>query len=120
MIKEQVYVETADLFGTSVGVAHIIGFKNKREQIKEEGIESFKKIEGDLEINYIICDSIEFDLYQELQRKVYSIRQTNKNKKLKETTIYRRAFKQVCEQAYGVYNEITNDENYITKRGQIF
>jgi hypothetical protein len=108
MIKEQVYVETADLFGTSVGVAHVIGFKNKREQIKEEGIESFKKIEGDLEINYIICDSIELDKYQELQREIYRIRLKGDGR-LKETTIYNRAFK-----------EIIKNENYITKRGQIF
>ena len=105
MIKESTYSQAANQFGTSVGVAHIIGFKNKREQIKEGGIESFKKIEPDLIINNIVCDSIEFDLYQELQKRVYGIRQRNKNKKLKEITIYRRAFKQACEQAYGVYNE---------------
>ncbi len=103
MIKESTYSQAANQFGTSVGVAHIIGFKNKREQIKESGIESFKKIEPDLIINNIVCDSIEFDLYQELQRKVYEIRQTKK--KLKEITIYRRAFKSATEQAYGVYNE---------------
>ena len=55
MIKESVYEEAADAFGTSVGVAHVIGYKNKKQQIKEEGIESFKSIEPDLEINYIIC-----------------------------------------------------------------
>ena len=108
MIKEQVYVETADLFGTSVGVAHVIGFKNKREQIKESGLESFKVIEPDLIINNIICDSIEIDAYQELQRAVYKIKQRG-DRRLKETTIYNRAF-----------NEITNDENYITKSGEIF
>jgi hypothetical protein len=108
MIKEQVYVETADLFGTSVGVAHVIGFKNKREQIKESGLESFKVIEPDLIINNIICDSIEIDAYQELQRAVYKIKQRGDGR-LKETTIYNRAFK-----------EIIKNENYITKRGQIF
>jgi len=106
MIKESTYVQAANQFGTSVGVAHIIGFKTKKDQIKETGVESFKKIEGDLIINNIICDSIEFNLYQELQRAVYDIRQRNKNKKLKEITIYRRAYKQACEQAYGIYNEV--------------
>ena len=110
MIKAQVYVETAGLFGTSVGVAHIIGFKNKKDQIREEGIESFKKIEPDLEINYIICDSIELDKYQELQRVVYRIRLKG-DKRLKETTIYKRAFEEIIN---------NDDKNYITKRGQIF
>ena len=90
MIKEHVYVDTADTFGTSVGVAHIIGFKNKKEQIREEGVESFKRIEPDLEINAIICDAIEVDQYQQLQREVYKIKQIG-DKRLKETTIYKKA-----------------------------
>ena len=90
MIKESVYAEAATAFGTSIGVAHVIGYKNKREQIKEEGIESFKKIEGDLEINYIILDAIDENKYQELQREVYKIKQRG-DRRLKETTIYRKA-----------------------------
>jgi hypothetical protein len=108
MIKEETYNQVAVTFQTSIGVAHIIGYKNKKEQIKEEGIESFKKIELDLEINAIVCDAIEINKYQELQREVYKIKQTG-DKRLKETTIYNRAF-----------NEITKNENYITKSGQIF
>jgi hypothetical protein len=90
MIKEHVYVDTADTFGTSVGVAHIIGFKNKKEQIKEGGIESFKSIETDLEVNYIILDAIDENKYQELQREIYKIRLKG-DKRLKETTIYKKA-----------------------------
>ena len=37
MIKESVYMDVAEEFGTSVGVAHVIGYKNKKEQIKAEG-----------------------------------------------------------------------------------
>ena len=104
MIKEETYNQVATEFATAIGVAHIIGFKTKREQIKEEGVESFKRIEPDLEINAIVCDAIEFDLYKELQREVYEIKKTKK--KLKEITIYRRAFKLATEQAYSVYNEV--------------
>jgi hypothetical protein len=96
MIKESVYEEAANAFGTSVGVAHVIGYKNKKQQIKEEGIESFKSIEPDLEINYIICDAIELGIYQELQRAIYRLRNNKRIKK--ETTLYDKAF-----------NEITND-----------
>ena len=83
MIKEETYNQVATEFATAIGVAHVIGYKNKREQIKEGGIESFKRIEPDLEINAIVCDSIEFDLYQELQRSIYEIRKTKKKLKAK-------------------------------------
>jgi len=90
MIKESTYVEAATAFGTPVGVAHIIGYKNKKEQIKEDGIESFKIIEPDLELNAIICDAIEIGEYQQLQREIYKIKQRG-DKRLKETTIYKKA-----------------------------
>lgn len=108
MLKESTYANAATCFGTPVGVAHITGYKNKKQQIEEEGIESFKSIEPDLELNAIICDAIEIGMYQKLQREIYKIRLKG-DKRLKETTIYNRAF-----------IEITNDENYITKSGQIF
>ena len=108
MLKESTYANAATCFGTPVGVAHITGYKNKKQHIEEEGIESFKSIEPDLELNAIICDAIEIGMYQKLQREIYKIRLKG-DKRLKETTIYNRAF-----------NEITKDENYITKSGQIF
>jgi hypothetical protein len=108
MIKDSVYVDVAEEFGTSVGVAHIIGYKNKKEQIREEGVESFKVIEPELELNMIICDAIEINMYQELQREIYNIKLKG-DKRLKETTIYKRAL-----------IEITKNENYITKSGEIF
>lgn len=108
MLKEEIYEKASKNFGTSVGVAHHISYKNKKEQINEGGIESFKIITIELEINNIICEAIMMDLYQDLQRAIYKIKKTG-NKRLKETTIYNRAFK-----------EIIKDENYITKYGEIF
>ena len=90
MIKEETYNQVATEFATAIGVAHVIGYKNKSEQIKEEGIESFKTIEPDLEVNYIILDAIDENKYQELQREVYKIKQKG-DKRLKEKTIYRKA-----------------------------
>ena len=98
MIKESVYEEAADAFGTSVGVAHVIGYKNKKQQIKEEGIESFKSIEPDLEINYIICDAIELGIYQELQRAIYKLRNNKRIKK--ETTLYDKAFIEITKNTH--------------------
>jgi hypothetical protein len=109
MIKEQVFNEVADEFQTSIGVAHIMGFKTKKDQIREDGIESFKTIEPNLEINAIICDTIEMGSYHELQREVYKLKQRG-DRRLKELTIYRRAFDEI----------ITKNENYITESGQIF
>ena len=87
----------------------INNYKSINKQILKLKLKSFKTIEPNLEINAIICDAIEMDMYQELQRAIYKIRQKG-DKRLKETTIYNRAF-----------IEITNkNENYITKSGQIF
>lgn len=98
----------ASEFGTSVGVAQIIGYKTKKETIQEDGLDLYKETKDDLTINGIICDSIDLELYQELQREIFKIKQTG-SKRLKLITIYRRAFK-----------ELLKDENYITKFGQIF
>lgn len=96
MIKEHVYEEMADEFGTSVGVAHIIGYKTKKETIQEDGIELYKETKDDLIINDIICDAIDLELYQELQREIFKIKQKG-NKRLKLLTIYRRAFQQLFD-----------------------
>ena len=98
MIKESVYEEAANAFGTSVGVENVIGYKNKKQQIKEEGIESFKSIEPDLEINYIICDTIELGIYQELQRAIYKLRNNKRIKK--ETTLYDKAFNEITKNSH--------------------
>ena len=96
MIREHVYEEMADEFGTSVGVAHIIGYKTKKETIQEDGIELYKETKDDLIINGIICDAIDLELYQELQREIFKIKQKG-NKRLKLLTIYRRAFQQLLD-----------------------
>jgi hypothetical protein len=104
MIREHVYEEMADEFGTSVGVAHIIGYKTKKETIQEDGIELYKETKDDLIINGIICDAIDLELYQELQREIFKIKQKG-NKRLKLLTIYRRAFQQLLD------NEEINTES---------
>jgi hypothetical protein len=108
MLKESTYIDAADNFGTPVGVAHILGYKNKKEQIRDEGVESFNQIEPELDINGIICDAIELGLYQQLQREIFKIKQKG-DKRLKERGIYHKAF-----------NQLVKDENYITKSGEIF
>ena len=97
MLKEKTYIDAADNFGTPVGVARIMGFKDKKTQIREEGLDSFKEIEPELEINGIICDALDLGLYKKLQREVYQIKQKG-DRRLKETTIYRRAFTKIMRE----------------------
>lgn len=104
MLKERVYTEAANEFGTPVGVAHIIGYKNKKEQISEEGVEAFNQIEPSLKINGIICDAIELGLYKELQREIYKINQKG-DKRLKEKGIYSKAFTAVLNEYESTYTK---------------
>ena len=104
MLKEQIYIDVADEFGTVVGVAHIIGYKNKGQQIKEDGLDSFKQIEPELDINEIICSAIEIGRYKELQRELYKINQKG-DKRLKEKGIYLRAFTAVLNEYESTYTK---------------
>lgn len=101
MIKEETYNKITNVFATTIGVANIIGLKTKKQQIDEGGLKSFKLIEDDLIINSIICDAIEFGLYNELQRNVWHLKQKG-SKRMKDVTIYRKAFKQATECAYSI------------------
>lgn len=104
MLKEQTYIDASDQFGTPVGVAHIIGYKNKGEQIRESGLDAFKQIEPELDINEIICSAIEIGKYKELQREIYKINQKG-DKRLKERGIYLRAFTAVLNEYEGNYTK---------------
>lgn len=107
MLKEQTYIEVSDQFGTPVGVAHIIGYKNRGEQIREAGLDAYKEIEPEIDINEIICDAIEIGIYKELQREIYKIKQ-KADKRLKERGIYLRAFSEVMRKK--------NERNYAKSR----
>ena len=88
MLAEKVYTETADIFGVSVGVAHAI-HKGVREL---EGREEIQKYNDDRFIDTCIIRCIEKGKYKELQRTLYRIRQEMGKRKVKEVTIYRKAW----------------------------
>ena len=104
MLKEQTYIDVSEEFGTPVGVAHIIGYKDKKQQIQEAGIQAFTAIEPELDINGIICDAIELGIYKELQRELYKINQKG-DKRLKERGIYLRAFTAVLNEYESTYTK---------------
>ena len=91
MLSEETYQYAAEEFGTPVGVAHIVGYSKKKEHIEVYGIESFKQMNDELTVNYIIADAVELGLYQTLQRNIYNLRITNSRIK-KETTLYKKAW----------------------------
>lgn len=89
MLSERAYMEAAELFGTSVGVAHIIGSK---KIIELESKEAVVKYNDERYINGVILRCIERGEYQKLQRTLYRIKQEAGRRKLKEVTIYRKAW----------------------------
>ncbi len=94
MLKEEIFNRVANEYGTSIGVANI--FKTQPlEECKGEfrSDKEYRDYEDALTINHIICKSVELNKYQKLQRKIYSIKLKG-DKRLKELTIYRRAWKE--------------------------
>lgn len=94
MLKEEIYIDAADEFGTSVGVANILGYKRKKEHKEEYTKEVYKEFSDELDINGIICESIKMGKYQELEREIYRLN-LKKNKRIKEITIYNKAFNKI-------------------------
>jgi hypothetical protein len=87
MLKEDVYIKSAENFGTSVGVASIIG---KRVVTEVDDI-TFKKYNESETINTIIKDAIYTNRYQSLQRNIYKLN-LKRDKRIKESTIYKKAW----------------------------
>ena len=94
MLDEKIYQEASTEFGTTIGVAHIVGYKTKEEHIQERTKESYKQLSDNFDINDIICDAIFDNLYTELQRKIYELNK-KRRKGTKEITIYKKAWKEL-------------------------
>jgi DNA integrity scanning protein DisA with diadenylate cyclase activity len=94
MLSERVYQRTSEEFGTPVGVARITGYKKKSEHIDEVTPEVYKRLSHEMDINWIISETILDGNYKELQREVYNLKRTNKRLK-SELSIYKRAFQNI-------------------------
>jgi len=94
MLSERVYQKTSEEFGTPVGVARITGYKSKKEHVDEITTEAYKQLSNELDINWIITETILDGNYKELQREVYNLKKTNKRLK-SELSIYKRAFQNI-------------------------
>lgn len=94
MLSEKIYQNVSTEFGTPVGVANIIGYRKKTDHINDYTKESYKVLSDDLDINYIITEAIDRNMYEKLCRSIYHIRLNNKRIK-KELSIYRKAWKDI-------------------------
>ena len=94
MLKQEVYEWCSDTFGTSVGLAHIIDYQQKDSPKAKEMRKMDKGFNDELNINEIITDSIEENKYRKLQRELYRLDRKGYSSKIKEVTIYKRAWKE--------------------------
>ncbi len=98
MLKQEVYNWVADTFGCSVGMAHIIDFHQKNSEVVKRMSKSDKVFDDELNINGIITDSIELNRYRKLQRELYRLDRKGYSSKIKEVTIYKRAWKEATNE----------------------
>jgi hypothetical protein len=112
MLREEVYQKVASEFGTSVGVASILGFKRKEDHVLEYTPESYKELSDTADINGIICKAIDNEWYQRLQREIYKVKK-EASPKIKEVTIYKRAWKELT-------NGSTRQHKNTTKSGEVY
>ena len=114
MLREEIYVKTANEFGVSVGVASILGYSNLKDSVKKIEKETYKKMNSELSLNRIITDSIENNTYHKLQRELYRLRQTKSNRKITELTIYKKALNNISN------NKPKDDSITNTKRRKVY
>ena len=97
MLKQEVYEKASDIFGVSVGIANIIGYKDIDENIEGSEVvtpEDYKMVSDEIDINTIICNAISVDRYQQLQTALYELNK-NRHHRSKDLTIYKKAWKQI-------------------------
>jgi hypothetical protein len=97
MLKQEVYEKASNIFGVSVGIADMVGYINLDESIEGEKVvtpEEYKIVSDELDINTIICNSINVGKYQQLQLSLYELNK-NRHHRSKDLTIYKKAWKQI-------------------------
>ena len=92
MIRPEVYEKVSNRFGVSIGVANILSISPIKEIKSDIPKKIYTQYTDDLKINTIISESIDTLKYKDLQRALYLIRKGYGNRKIKELTIYNRAW----------------------------
>jgi len=96
MLKQEVYQKAAEVFGVSVGIANIIGFTNVLDESNEPDFtpEEYKGEANEKDKNIIICNAIDGNKYQQLQKKLYDLTR-KRHPRIKDVTIYKKAWKDI-------------------------
>ncbi len=92
MIRPEVYEKVSDRFGVSIGVANIMSVSPITDIKSDVPKNEYTKITDDLKINGIIGEAIDTLKYRDLQLSLYKVKKNNGNRKIKELTIYNRAW----------------------------
>ena len=98
MLKQEVYEWCSDTFGVSVGLATIISLHNKDSEEGKVFRKKYDRFDEELDINGIITDSIEQGRYKKLWREIYRLKSKGFSPKIKEVTIYKRAWKEATNE----------------------
>lgn len=95
MLREEVYHKVAREFQTAIGTAlPIVTDKKSKSEVLTEWVSS-KEDKRQVEINRIITNSIRWDMYQHLFRKVYELEKKTKGMRILKHTIYKKAWKEI-------------------------
>ena len=96
MLKEEVFEDVANEFGTTIGVAKIFSIQPLDEVKGEfEDKSEYNEYERGLTVNFIITDAIDRGIYEQLQRTMYDIKVNRKSTIKDELKLYRKAFKEI-------------------------
>jgi hypothetical protein len=92
MIRAEVYEKVSDRFGVSIGVANILNVSPIKDIKSDIPKNLYNQYTDDLKINLIISEAIDTLKYKDLQRALYKVKTVMGNRKIKELTIYNRAW----------------------------
>ena len=94
MLRQEVYEWCSDTFGVSVGLAHVVSIHDRKSNEAVVAKRKNPAFDDELNINGIITDSIEEGRYKKLQKELYRLGKKGFSPKIKEVTIYKRAWKE--------------------------
>jgi hypothetical protein len=92
MIRAEVYEKVSNRFGVSIGVANILSISPIKDIKSNTPKKEYTQITDDLKINRIISEAVDTLRYKDLQRALYKVKTVMGNRKIKELTIYNRAW----------------------------
>jgi hypothetical protein len=117
MLREDIYIKTANEFGVSVGMATIMGYSYLKDSVKKIEKGTYKKMDSELSVNKLITTSIKNGTYQKLQRELYRLRKEKGKRKISELTIYKQASNNINNISTNTPND---DSKTNTKRKKIY